>query len=59
MELNITQDMSIVEQDPILLVFLELRKAYENLDRGRLLKTLEGYGVGPKMQGILAVFWAH
>ena len=59
MELKIAQELASVYQDLILLVFLGLRKAYDNLDHGRLLKTLEGYGAGPKMRGILAEFWAR
>ena len=46
-----------MDQDPLFLVFLDLRKEHENLDCGRLLKTLEGYGAGPKMRDILAEFW--
>ena len=57
-ELNLAQELSSVDQEPLLLVLLDLIKAYEKLYRGRLLKTLEGYGEGPKMWGILADLWA-
>ena len=57
MELKIMQELACVDQDPIFLVFLDLRKAYDNLDRGRLLNTLEGYGAGPKMRDIMEEFW--
>ena len=53
MELNRSQDMESVDQDPLFLVFLDLRRAYDNLFCGLILKTLEGCGVGPKMRGIL------
>ena len=46
-----------MDQDPLLLVFLDLRKEYDNLDQVRLLKTLEGYGTGPKIRVMLAEFW--
>ena len=49
MELKLLQELTSVYQDPIFLVFLGLRKAYDNLDRGRLLQVLEGYGAGPKL----------
>ena len=39
----------INDQDPPLLVFLDLRKIYNNLDSGRILQNLEGYGAGQKM----------
>ena len=59
MELNLAQELSSMDQDSLLLVFLDLRKEYDNLDCGQLLKTLEGYGSRPKMRGIMAEFWAH
>ena len=32
MELNLEQELASVDQDPLFLVFLDLRKAYESLD---------------------------
>ena len=37
MELKIAQELSSVDQDIQLLVFLELRKTYKNVDQGRIL----------------------
>ena len=54
MEINITQDMASVYQNPLFLVLLDLRKAYDNLERGWLSKTLEGYGRGLKC----GAFWS-
>ena len=59
MELKIAQELASVDQDPILLVFLDLSKAYNNLYNVWLLKKLAGYGGGPKIQGLLAEFWLH
>ena len=58
MELKLVQEFASLDQDPLFLVFLEQRKYYNNLDRGRLLQTLEGYGAGPKLWGLLAEFWS-
>ena len=58
-ELNMDQELVNNNQDPLLLVFLDLCKDYNMLDRGRLLQTLKGYRAGPKMQGILADFWEN
>ena len=52
--LKLAQELASVDQDPLFLIFLDLRKAYDNLDRGWLLQMLVGYGAGPKMRGILA-----
>ena len=40
MEPNLSQYLASLDQDPLFLVFLYLKNAYDNLDRGRLLNTL-------------------
>ena len=55
--LKISQELAIIYQYPLFLVSLNLLIAYETLDHGRILTTLEGYGAGPNMCGILAEFW--
>ena len=59
MELKLAQDLASVDQDPIFLVFLDLRKSYDNLYHGYLLQTLDGYGVGTNIQVILVEFWSR
>ena len=49
MELKLFQGLVSVYRDPLLLVFLYLRKVYDYLDQGRLPKILLGYGVGTKL----------
>ena len=51
------QELDSVEQDPLLLVLLDLQNAYKNVDWVRLLTTLEGYCADPHMFNILTVFW--
>ena len=58
MELNITQEMVSVDQEPLLLVFLDLRELCGNLDSGWILKTLEGYWEEKKNRGIIEELWA-
>ena len=58
-KLKLAQEMESVDQEPLFWVLLDLRKSYDNLDRGRLMKTLEGYGSGPKIRDVLAGFWAQ
>ena len=57
MELKIAHDLARIDQELIFLVFLDLRKAYDTMDWDRLLITLEGYGAGPWLCGILETFW--
>ena len=57
MELKLVQDLSSIYQDPLFLVLLDLRKAYDTMDRGRFLITMEGYGVVPCTCGLLETFW--
>ena len=33
LDLKLAQDISIIDQDPLFLVFLDLRKAYDIVDR--------------------------
>ena len=56
MDINIAQETASINQDPFLLVLLDFQKAYYILDCGCLLYTLEEYGAGPKIRGILAEF---
>ena len=46
-----------MDQDPLFLLFLDLRKAYKKMDRDHLLIKLEGYGSELWMCGLLETFW--
>ena len=59
MKLKVSQELASVDHNPRLLVFLDLRKTYDNVYRGRLIWTLEGYGAGPRLYELLAMFWVH
>ena len=39
------------------MIFLDLQKAHDALDRSRCLEILEGYGVGPQACWILRTYW--
>ena len=39
------------------MIFLDLQKAYDALDRSRCLEILEGYGVGPRARWLIKTYW--
>ena len=56
LELKLAQELARVDHNPQFLVFLNLREAYHTMDRVRPLMTLEGYGSGSHMNGLLGDF---
>ena len=56
-ELKLVQDLVSMDQEPLFLVLLYLKKAYNTIDSGRILTTLEGYGTSTHMCRLLATFW--
>jgi hypothetical protein len=42
---------------PLHMIFLDLKKAYDTLDRDRTMKILEGYGVGDNVRRIIGKIW--
>ena len=59
MEIDMAQDLTSINQDPLFLVFLDLSNSYDTLYDGRLLHILEVYVTGPKFRGILEYFWKN
>ena len=57
LELKTDQELAVMYQDPLFLVFIDLQKTYDTVDRGHLLMLLEGYGASPRMCRLLEVFW--
>ena len=41
------------------MIFLDLHKAYDALDRSRCLEILEGYGMVPQACGLLWKYWGR
>ena len=58
-DLNLAQELARIYHDPLFLVFLHLRKAYDIIDRDRLIHTLERYGAGPGLCELMENFWSQ
>ena len=58
-EAKVVQELAALQQTPFYAVFIDLRKAYDTVDRSRVLDILEGYGVGPRARTLLRSFWSQ
>ena len=56
-EAKLAQQLAFIEQEALYSTFIDLRKAYDAMDRERCLEILEGYGVGPNMLRLITAFW--
>ncbi len=54
---KLTQQLAHIEQAPFYGVFIDLRKAFDAMDRERCLFILEGHGVGLSMRRLIRHFW--
>ena len=59
MDLKLAQELASVDTKPPFLVFLDLWKTHDTIDRDCLIPTLEGYGAGNRLFGLLGNFWSH
>jgi hypothetical protein len=58
-EAKLTQQLSYLELKPFYGVFLDLRKAFDAMDREQCIMVLEGYGTGPRMIRLIHGFWSN
>ena len=56
-EAKLTQQLAHLEQVPFFGVFIDLKKEFDAMDRGRCLVILALHGVGPKMLQLICNFW--
>ena len=57
MEAKLLQQLATIEQCPLYGIFLDLRKAYDAMDRSRCLLILKDCGVGFKTLRLIQRFW--
>ena len=56
-EAKLAQQLAHLEQRPFFGVFIDLKQAFDAMDRGRCLTILELHGVGPQMLRLIRSFW--
>ena len=49
MEAKLGQQLAWIVREPLFQVFIDVRKSYDLLYRGRCIEILRGYGLGPKL----------
>jgi hypothetical protein len=58
-EAKLAQQLAHLEQAPFYGVFLDLKKAFDCMNRERCLLILKGYGVGPRKIRSIKNFWRN
>jgi Reverse transcriptase (RNA-dependent DNA polymerase) len=58
---NIKLLMQSIQRDinPMYMIFLDMKKAYDSVDRERILQLLQQYGVGPNICNIIEQIWRN
>ena len=54
---KLLQQIAAMREEVLYVIFLDLTKVYDALDRSRSLEILEGYGVGPRARRLLRAYW--
>ena len=57
LEANLLQQIEALREEVLYMIFLDLNKTFDALDRSRCLEILEGYGVGPRSCRLLRTYW--
>ena len=59
LEAKLLQQLAAMREEVLYMIFLDLTKAYDALDRSRTLDILEGYGVGARVRRLLETYWTQ
>ena len=57
LEAKLLQQLADMREEVLYMIFLDLTKAYDALDRSRSLEILKGYGVGDRVRQMLQEYW--
>ena len=58
-EANLAQKLEAIKRTPLFHIFLDPQKSYGAIDRGMRPEILKGYGIGPRIPGILGGYWEY
>ena len=58
LEAKLLQQLAAMREEVLYMIFLDLTKAYDALDRSRSLEILEGYGVRQRGRRLLRAYWS-
>ena len=58
-EAKLLQQLAYIRQSPLFGIFIDLRKAYDAMDRERCVEILRGYGAGPHILRLVTKFWEN
>ena len=53
LEVKLLQQLAAMTEEVLYVIFLDLTKAYDALERSRSLEILEGYGLGQRVRRLL------
>jgi Reverse transcriptase (RNA-dependent DNA polymerase) len=56
-EMKLRMQLAQRTTEPLFMIFLDLKKAYDTLDRGRTINILQGYGVGKMTCNLIKTIW--
>ena len=56
-EAKLAQQLAHLEQRPLFGIFLDLKNAFDAMDRERYRLVIEGYRAGPNMRRLIRHFW--
>ena len=57
LEAKLLQQLAAMREEVLYVIFLDLTKEYDALDRSRSLEILKGYGVGDRVRRLLREYW--
>ena len=57
LEAKLVQQLASIAQNQLLQVFLDVRKAYDSLDRGWCMEIMQGCGMGQSTERLIDHHW--